>query len=250
MTDMTSLLTALNDIPVWFVVFGFWDAVIGGAAALFGADLLGESNEEAADIMAGATGEANRITEKYLGLARGRMDELMRMGAPGMAYLRSVLASDEERLTPAQEEVLGRTRESTLASLDRSGLRGSGRATTAALRDVEGGVQNRMVEANRQRKDIAAGNLASSYGAGATGGANVNMGAAQALAGQAMGAGTTAANQATASGQIQADMIGTLGRIFADSYANRPSAYKAPGSHGGVDLQGGGSSNDWNTIQV
>lgn len=83
--------------------------------------------------------------------------------APGMSYLRQVVA-DPESLTPEQRYELERTRDVVGQNIRASGFAGSGRTAAALMRDVEAGVRNSMLASNRATAMQAAGVMADNYG--------------------------------------------------------------------------------------
>lgn len=152
--------------------FGGGAGKLASAAASIGGALIGsEANKDAADRISSSSTDAARIAaDAYLRGAeiaaqggrdaQARLEPLRAQSEPAISYLRRVMAQDPSMLTPAQQTMradLMRRANTTLAS---SGLRGSGRAVTASIRDVDRRLHDDAYGENLRRADTAAGRLA------------------------------------------------------------------------------------------
>ena len=87
---------------------------------------------------------------------QAKIDDLRKQAQPGMNYLRGLISQDPNQLTPEQEQVMEETRRDAVRSIS-PGLRGSGRATTAIVRNVEENSRNKFLTDNRNQSINAAG---------------------------------------------------------------------------------------------
>lgn len=103
--------------------------------------------------------------------ARSAFRDIAEISAGGLERFRQIAGSDPRVLTPDQALAIEDTRRDTQNALDRSALRGSGRAQAAVANDVTGRMRADFFRENRDRADQAAGFLA-----------NENLGARRDLA--------------------------------------------------------------------
>ena len=111
--------------------------------------------------------------------AQERYERLAADAAPGVTYLKRLAANDPYQLTPGQQQELERQNRETANALSRSGLRGSGRAVTSALREVDSNTRANMIDSNLARSDGAAGQLAGMSMPTNSGAANYGVDAAR-----------------------------------------------------------------------
>jgi hypothetical protein len=87
-------------------------------------------------------------------------------GESGLSVLQRIVAEDPANFTLSQGRPMDDAKRDATARLAASGLRGAGRAVTASLNDVEGGLRAKFLDQNQQRVDSAARALATmGYGA-------------------------------------------------------------------------------------
>lgn len=118
-----------------------------------------KANERAARDISDAYSRNAEATEAANLAAQERFERLAADGQPGVTYLKRVASSDPYDMTPGQRQSLEEMRRETVNTLARSGLRGSGRAMTAALKEVDSDARNNFINANLARTDQAAGRL-------------------------------------------------------------------------------------------
>lgn len=212
------------------------------AGTVVSSKISADANRDAARrAEAGANAQAEAIREGNE-LAQDRFETLEERTAIGTRELQRLAASDPSQLTPAQLAQLEEAQRSTAIGLNASGLRGAGRATVAAFKDVEGDFRNRAVESNRTRKVDASNRLA---------GVNVNAIGQQAgidrATGQAEG---TAANRSglfdagatTANASLTGQAIGDITAIIAgeEKAKGRKSKFRRESDDNGDQVTLGG----------
>jgi len=137
-------------------------AALGGFM-VYGANQSAAANEKAAMIAAdSAKRQTAAIRENNL-LSQQRFEQTQKETAPALTYAKTILASDPHKLTPQQSQQVEEARRDTVRGLSASGLIGSGRAVTDAVRKVEGDLKGRLIDNNLQRADAAASGLAGQY---------------------------------------------------------------------------------------
>lgn len=181
--------------------------------------------------------QANQLAQQKLGLAKQEYQGMQAAAAPGVERMRTLALSDPNTLTPTQMTALEEAQRQTLNGLANSGLRGSGRAVTASIRDVQGGLRNQFVDSNRVRADNAASALSGQFFNSGTNAAGVNS--MQANVDQNTGAnnanylgqiGTNTAANTTANTSTIGKAIGDIGAIINEELKNKykESSYGKP----------------------
>lgn len=135
------------------------------------------------------------------------------MAAPGVAYLRNLVASDPYQLTPAQKIALADSLRMSKNNIDPA-MRGSGRAQTAVLNDVVNRGRAGMIDANIARGTGAAGTLAS-LGTGTRNSATTAL--ANLSAGQGRDLGNLAAGQGRSAAALTTDTAKTVANLGANA---------------------------------
>ncbi len=204
-------------------------ALFMGGAALLGQSQASKANKRAAEIAAEAERNSTAAIVQGNQQAQARFDQLSTQGQPGMDYLRTVTGADPNVLTPQQQLQMEDLRRASTQQLAASGLRGSGRAVTASLRQVEQAGMGDMIAGNQRRSDAAASQLA---GIGSN--SQVAAGQTQQATGQAIGqgiqsTGNTLANAELANAGTNASTMGAIASIFANDAKDRAAEkrYKA-----------------------
>lgn len=204
---------------------GWFDVLAPIVGQVGGAVVGGIFNQQAADKAAKAAGKSTAAYREDAAKARDIYGNIMGETAAGPSYLRRVITGSTA-LTPTQQAERDELRRSTLNTLSAGGLRGSGRAVTAAIRDTESDFTNRALDTNQRRADQAANAFASPYFNAAGDAARSHIGEG-AFAGQNIyDAGMGQAQAGLATGQLYAS---TLGGIAAD-LRPRESAYSEGGT--------------------
>lgn len=200
------------------------------------------ANSQAGNISLGAskaataaqtTGLQNAQNTYASSIANDR--NLQAAGAPGVANEQSAIAN-QNVLTPAQQLALDQARKDTLTGLNSGDLRGSGRATVDAVKNVAQNVQGGFIQQNRQRADTAASALSNQYfNAGQNVNTqNANVAGAQEKVGTVQGAGlndqgqiqsSTIVNNANTQNQTTGAAINDIGSAIAADNKKRMSSY-------------------------
>lgn len=129
------------------------------------------------------------------------------------AAARAVQASQQPvTLGPTDQRTLQQARNTTQTQLRASGLSGSGRASTAAVRRVEGDIGGSLIEKERTRQERLATNLG-----------NLDISTAQSGAATSRRAGAGAARQTTANAGLRSSAIGSVLGTIADEAKQRQS---------------------------
>ena len=199
-------------------------AAILGVPMLVSAQMTSRANVEAARIGAEAARvQADEIRSANEG-AQARYEEQRAVTAPGVSRLRSVVSAPEG-LTPEQIAAREELRRQTTNTVSRSGLRGSGRATVAAIKKVESDFTNQAIAANRARGDTAATTLAGSNLATYGQQAGIDQSTGRAVGDAAMTAGLASAGATTANANMAGRALGDLAGIIASDVKGRESRY-------------------------
>ncbi len=204
-----------------------------------GATLIGDRNARRANDRAVEESQraaAQRAADIRAGNDRAtqRLDELIRQAEPGTQSLRAAAGADPGELTPSQQRSLVATRRNSAATLAASGLRGSGRAITASIRDVEAGAKAGFRDVNQRRADQAAGQLQQQVPGAIQAQAGLDAGAGQATGFAAQQVGSAGAAGTVANANLRGRALADISSIALDEIARRPrkSSFKetTPGS--------------------
>src|SRR5574341_346388 len=144
---------------------GFFDSIgsiIGAVGTIGGAVIGAQANKKAAKKAAKASAASTAAYREEAKKARDIYGNIQAETAAGPSYLRRII-SGSTSLTPAQLAERDELRRSTLNALSAGGLRGSGRAVTAAIRNTESDFTNKAVASNQARADTAADRFAAPY---------------------------------------------------------------------------------------
>ena len=154
----------------------YWDwlpAVIGAGATIYGASVASKARDRATQqaniatqqstqAIVDSNREATDASTKAIESAESIMLDQQRSASPGLIGIQNIIGRGEG-LTPIQGEGLVDARRRTVDALQGSSLRGSARATSATIRDVEDRLKNSYIDRNRNRADQAASNLSGQY---------------------------------------------------------------------------------------
>ena len=195
-------------------------AVIQTAGALGGAAIAADANRDAAEAVAQAEQERAAAIRDASLRADQRYQEQSERAAPGTERLRGIIANPGQ-LTPEQQRGLEDARRDARASLAASGLRGAGRAVTAALQSVDDNFRSRAIETNIGRADQAARQLSSEdFAAGRAGTDAMYRGAVGGADATARGA-YAGAGAATTNAGLRGQALGDVASIVSDEIKTR-----------------------------
>lgn len=204
----------------WFSDFfsgGSWiDPVIKGGASIIGATIAADANREAGERASQAAQQQAEAIRQGNALAQQRFEQTRADTLPALTYQKEQIARGE-KLTPDQEARLGDVRRTAQNALAVSGLRGSGRATVALVRQSEADFTNNAMAQNRQNANQSATSLSSQYFR-----ANDNAANTDAATGRAVGQGLATAGMYDAqaglsNANLRGRAIGDIGTIINDT---------------------------------
>lgn len=204
----------------WFDDFftGDWvgPAVLAGATAI-GAITSGNANQRAAETAARASADNAAAIREGNRLAQQRFDESKQIAGPAVAYQQDVINSGGA-LTPWQREQIEDARRTTTNALSVSGLRGSGRATVAAVKKVEGDLTGRFLADNQGRADRAATGLSNQFFNAQNQSAALDTSTGRAAGASALDAGLYDAGADTANANLRGQAIGDIATLINDQW--------------------------------
>ena len=161
-------------------------------AQIVGANRSRSANRQAISESSAADEEARRLREEQLRIAQARAIEASKQPV---------------KLGPGSQQQIGEARQSALRGIRASGLSGSGRATSAIVRDVENRVTGPLIENERTRNERLATNL---------GNLDVSVGEGRADTTRRIGSNVAAGTIANEG--LRSDVIGSvLGTISAEN---------------------------------
>jgi hypothetical protein len=188
-------------------------SIIEAGSSIFGAVSSSKANSKAAKKLAEAEQAKVALQKRIYG-------DLQKQSAPAVSYFRSMIARPEG-LTGEQEDARDESRRMALNDISRTGLWGSGRAVTAALKKVNSDFTNQAIAQNRDDKTRAAGQLSGQYFSAADnlarGGSDAITNAAQAEAGAGL-----------ANSGLRGQAIGDIAGLISSEIKGRDSAYANP----------------------
>ena len=197
---------------------GFWDWVpkaVEIGATLWGAKQQSDTQNQAANTAVQANQAATAAALEGNRVATSAMERQQAAASPGLMHVQEVIGRGEG-LTPAQELSLNDARRTTLDTLHGGSLRGSARATVAAVQDVDGRMRADMIDRNRARADTAATNLSGQYFNSGNQIANLNTSAGNVASAGLINTGNVESANTMGQGIIKGQAIGDIGAIIAD----------------------------------
>ncbi len=208
---------------------GFWDFVptlINVVGTGYGAKLASDATKDASRTLTESQGKATQAELAAIEAAKQVFQQQQKDASPGLIATQEIIGRGE-RLTPLQARQLEDGRRRTLDALQGGNLRGSARATVAAVNDVEGRMYDQFMDSNRSRADSAASGLTGQYF-----NAGRNMGELDLKTGQSLSSGLTSTGEINASSQLgiantKGQAIGDIAAVIAEQFKNdsRPSSY-------------------------
>lgn len=188
--------------------------IVPAVGAIYSGYQTQQANQRAAELA--RAGQESNIRSINAGrdASLQRFDAITGQAQPANSYLRSVVAQDPNVLTPAQQIQMADLRRRSQIALNNSGLRGSTRATTASIYDVEARGNAGMVASNTERADSAARVLSGQGGSAQMQAAQVPLGAARDEGRGAIDVANTTANATTANAGVNATTLAGLAATF------------------------------------
>lgn len=197
-----------------------------------------QAQVDAANRGAQAEVDASNAAKGYYAKSAVNDQAMQQQAAPGV-YQQQQAIQQQNTLTPAQQMAIDNARRQSVNTLNGGNLRGSARATVAAVKNVDDTMRGQYMDQNRGRADTAASALSSQY---FTSGRDINTQNSNAAtaginAGKAVNTGLNTAGDATARGDIgvgQQNVIATgqaindiASQIAADNKKHQ-SSYTSP----------------------
>jgi len=201
----------------------FWDfipkilpTVLKAGATIYGAKQSADASNQAASQAIDASNKATAAELEGLREAQRNLEINRTAASPGLLATQEIIGRGA-RLTPEQELLVQDSRDQALSSLRGSSLRGSARATSAVVSDVDKRVRGGFTTQNQNRADTASRALAGQYF-----GAGSQVADTAAQQGRAASRGlidTGNVQSATTFGQgkIRGQAIGDVGAVIADA---------------------------------
>lgn len=213
----------------------FWNSIlkvaVPAAATIYGAKLMSKSSDKAAQQATQATREGTQAQVDGLKQAQQNLEVNRQAASPGLLATQAII-NRGSRLTPEQEMAVGDSRDQALSALKGSSLRGSARATSAIVSDVDTRTRNNFMTSNQNAADTTARSLAGQYfGAGNAMSDNANQ-TGNAISRGLVNAGTIQASNTLGQSAIKGQAIGDVGALIADELKDgmgkkRDSSYEA-----------------------
>lgn len=216
-------MSFFSDIVDFVTDTPFLGDIVKAGATVFSTVSQINANKDAASI-AGQAAERQRASIQAGDAdAIRRLDEIRETSAPAVSQLRTTAITPVNMLQPDQEQQLEELRRNSLRGLNASGLRGSGRATTAVLRNVESDFRTKAIGENRDRRDQAARTLAGPFFSATTGQANVAAGEGVRLGEIDFRVGEDQADAGINNASLRGQALADITSILADSAKKRES---------------------------
>jgi hypothetical protein len=209
-----------------------YDSLIPAVASLAGSAISTFANSSSSKGYTKALKKANKLRQQALNQAKQIYTDQQEQAKPAVNYLREVISNPVNGLYADQLAAQAESRRNAENQLARSGLRGSGRAVTASLKQVDSDFVNDALAQNRQNRLGAAGSLAGQSFTAGSNAANALVSGGNAAGESAENIGLTKANTGTANANIWGNTLGDIGSLIASEVKGRPSAYD------GLDIPG------------
>lgn len=202
-----------------------WSAVIPATASIIGAGIGVGGNLLGASASKKAAKKAAKLEEAKLAEATRQYNEIRTDAAPGVAYLRNLVAVPQNGLYPDQIAAQEEVRRQGLNDISHSGLRGSGRAVTAALKKIDSDFYNTAMAGNRNARQQAASQLAGPYFTAGSNIAQATLSGGQSQAASIADQGNTTANATLANSELVGKALGDISSLAASEIKGRDSRY-------------------------
>lgn len=215
----------------------FWNFVkdIAPAALSAGASVYGAAQQNRTT--AQAANQANQAAQRAMEAELQALEQANRIAQANQQQASSGVRGLQEqvsrgaRLTPEQEMAVEDTRRKTLDALQGGGLRGSARATSAALSDADARTRNNFMTQNQRQSDDAARSLSGQYFNSGSQMINIANNQGQSQSRGLLQQGNNTANATIGTGNTIGRAIGDVGAIASDLVKSeiqksRDSSYK------------------------
>ena len=196
----------------------FWDwvpTVIEAGVSLWGSSKASSANDKATQAAIDAQNRATKAQTDALQLAEQKQKEMQLAASPGLMQTQQIIARGEA-LTPEQKLALDDARRQGIDALQGGSIRGSARATTAVLNDLENRMRTGFMGQNRDRADAAASSLTGQYFNAGNNVSNLTGQQGQVLSSGLMNNGQNLVNSIQNDAAIKGTAIGDIGAVIAD----------------------------------
>lgn len=210
----------------------FWDwvpALITAGAVVYGADKATSAQKQAAATATTAQNAATAAQLKGINVATTNDQNMQQQASPGLMANQAIIARGTA-LTPEQKQAVSDAQRTTIDSLNGGSLRGSARATTAAVNDINNKTTAQFMQTNQNNVDEAANALSGQYFNAGNNISNLNSQAGNTVSQGLINTGQTAVNSGLNESTIQGQAVGDVGAVIADqlkkqNQAKRDSSY-------------------------
>ncbi len=218
----------------------FWDfalkmapTVIEAGATILGAKESSKASNQASERLIDAQNRATDAELKALEAARATQLQQQQAASPGLIAQQQIVGQGDA-LTPLQMRQLDDARRKTADSLQGGSLRGSARATSATIADVEGRMTDQFMDSNRKRADSAASMLAGQYFGAGNQISNLQQKTGASVSNGIVNTGEVDAANTMGQAAIKGNAIGDIGALIADQFKSdqqkkRDSSYQPVG---------------------
>jgi hypothetical protein len=201
-----------------------WGTLFQAGSSILGGILGSNANKKASKSLSKTEKKKLKLMQRAYSDAKKEYGELKEQAQPAVTRLRQVVAAPNTLSEDQQIELADARRQAT-NSVNRSGLRGSGRAVTAAIKDVEGDVRRGFMRDNLARADGATSELAQPYFDATGQTANLILNQGQTAANSADAAGQAEAGATLANASLRGQTIGDVSSLIASEVKGRDSRY-------------------------
>lgn len=202
----------------------FWDfakalapAVIAGGATLLGTKVASDASDKSSARLIDAQNRATAAEEKALAQATETQKQQQQAASPGLIAMQQMVGKGDD-LTPQQLRLLDDARRKTADSLQGGSLRGSARATSATIADVEGRMTDQFIDSNRNRADGAASTLAGRYFGAGDNISTLAQKTGQSVSNNLINTGNVDAANIQGQAALKGNAIGDIGALIADQF--------------------------------
>ncbi len=190
-------------------------SVVTIGTTLFGAYEANKTAKTNQQVAATAVAGGTAAQEAGIDAAKANAQNLQGQASPGLIQEQNVMAL-ADKLTPAQQQGLADAQRTELDALQAGDLRGSARATVAAVNDVRNRGYEADLQANQLRADAAGSNLSGQYFNAGNNIANLNMQAGNTASAGLIAGAQNNINTNTNQNTIAGTAIGNIGSVISD----------------------------------
>jgi hypothetical protein len=200
--------------------WAFLPQILSAGATIYGTSQATKASNKAANQASQATQDATNAQLAGIEQAKRELEVNRQAASPGLLAMQETIARGS-KLNPEQEQAVADSRNQGLNALRGSSLRGSARATSAIVNDVDTRQRNNFMATNQQRADNAATQLGGQYFNAGNSIANAATQSGSALSQGLINVGTTQAANTLGTGALKGQAIGDIGAIIADATKER-----------------------------